>query len=166
MLGYQVTRTAGDLRRPGGGRPRPRDSRFSGFALAQLETLPFPTIGLPFTTATAVLWAYATSLFGRPRRIEAGEGASNRHLPPAPPIDGYRDAGALGAAWRGMMLGLIFDLHVFVGLVAVAVTGTVALVDLVHAYLNELAGADHHVSTMLLLGGDTESRTTLRIPCG
>jgi hypothetical protein len=106
---------------------------FSGFALAQLETVPLPNIGLPCMTATAVLWAYATSLFGRTRRIEGGEGASDRHPPPATPIDGYRDAGAVGAAWRGMMLGLIFDLHVFVGLVAVAVTGSVALVDLVYA---------------------------------
>ena len=32
--------------------------------------------------------------------------------------------------------------------------------------LNELAGADHHVSTMLTVGGETESRTTLRMPCG
>ena len=32
--------------------------------------------------------------------------------------------------------------------------------------LNELAGADHHVSTILLVGGDTESRITLRMPCG
>jgi hypothetical protein len=32
--------------------------------------------------------------------------------------------------------------------------------------LKELAGADHHVSAMLFVGGDTESRTTLRMPCG
>ncbi len=32
--------------------------------------------------------------------------------------------------------------------------------------LNELAGADHHFSTILLAAGDTESRTTLRMPCG
>ena len=32
--------------------------------------------------------------------------------------------------------------------------------------LNDSAGADHHSLAMLRFGGDTESRTRVRIPCG
>jgi len=101
-----------------------RRDAFAGLVSAAAWLVMFPGhtiigIGFPFAASIPLLVFLAVSLWGR-------------------------EPGAFGiraGLWRGMLLGVVFDLHAFVGLVGVGLVGVYAVAELVrHGLRRGIAG--------------------------